>query len=233
MYVPEHFASDDMGLARALVEAHPFGTLVAGRADGAFEIAHIPFVLDPGEPFGRLRAHVARANPIAAMLDRPLPVLAVFVGPHAYVTPRWYERPRDSVPTWNYAAVHVHGTARRIDDEHEVRLLLSDLTARHERGAAEPWTLDGLAPERVANLLRGITAFSIEVTRVESKRKLSQNKPADRAGVIAGLRERRADSDSALADLMAGEPTCFSPLTPPLSTVTAAITARQPIGGTG
>ncbi len=205
MYVPEHFASDDMGLARALVEAHSFGMLVVAGTDGDVEIAHLPFVLDPGDPFGRLRAHVARANPIAAMLDRPLPVVAVFVGPHAYVTPRWYERPRDNVPTWNYAAVHVHGTARRIDEEPEVRRLLSDLTARHERGAAEPWTLDGLAPDRLANLLRGITAFSIEVTRVESKRKLSQNKPTDRAGVIAGLRARGADGDSALADLMAGE----------------------------
>lgn len=194
-----------MGLARALVEAHPFGTLVVGRADGAVEIAHVPFVLDPGEPFGRLRAHVARPNPIAAMLDRPLPVVAVFLGPHGYVTPRWYGRPRDNVPTWNYAAVHAHGTARRIDDDRDVRQLLSDLTGRHERGAAEPWTLEGLAPDRLANLLRGITAFSIEVTRVESKRKLSQNKPADRAGVISGLRARSADGDSALADLMTDE----------------------------
>jgi len=199
MYVPEHFASDDMGLARALVETHAFGMLVAGRGD-AFEIAHIPFVLDPGEPFGRLRAHVARANPIAAMLERPVPVVAVFTGPHAYVTPRWYEQPSDSVPTWNYAAVHVHGLARRMEDESEVRRLLADLTARHERGATEPWTLDDLSPERLERSLRGITAFAIEVTRVESKRKLSQNKSAaDRAGVVAGLRARGDPGDATLA----------------------------------
>jgi transcriptional regulator len=203
MYVPEDFASDDMGLARALVEAHAFGMLVAGRGDGAFEITHLPFVLDPGEPFGRLRAHVARANPIAEMLERPVPVVAVFTGPHGYVTPRWYEQPHDSVPTWNYAAVHVHGTARRLDDERDVRRLLADLTARHERGAAVPWTLDGLTPERLERSLRAITAFTIEVTRVESKRKLSQNKsPADRAGVIAGLRERGGEGDDALVRWM-------------------------------
>jgi transcriptional regulator len=203
MYVPEHFASDDMGLARALVEAHAFGTLVAGPADGTFDIAHVPFVLDPGEPFGRLRTHVALANPIASMLERPVPVVAVFLGPHGYVTPRWYDHPQDNVPTWNYAAVHVHGTARRIDDAHEVRRLLADLTARYERGAADPWTPEVLQPERLERLLRGITAFAIEVTRVESKRKLSQNKSApDRIGVIAGLRARRTEVDAALAELM-------------------------------
>jgi transcriptional regulator len=203
MYVPEDFASDDMGLARALVEAHAFGMLVAGRGDGAFEITHVPFVLDPGEPFGRLRAHVARGNPIAEMLERPLPVVAVFTGPHGYVTPRWYEQPHDSVPTWNYTAVHVHGMARRLDDESDVRRLLGDLTARHERGATEPWTLADLTPERLERSLRGITAFAIEVTRVESKRKLSQNKSAaDRAGVIAGLRARGGEGDAALVRWM-------------------------------
>lgn len=206
MYVPEHFASDDMGLARALVEQHAFGTLVAGRPDGGLEIAHLPFALDPGEPFGRLRAHVARANPISATLERPLAVVAVFMGPHGYVTPRWYEHPRDNVPTWNYAAVHVHGTARRIEDETDVRRLLTDLTAGYERGAAEPWRPEALDPERMARLLRGITAFAIDVTRVEAKRKLSQNKsPGDRSGIIAGLRARGGPGDDPLAVLMSDE----------------------------
>ena len=206
MYIPEHFASNDMDLARALVEAHTFGTLVAGRADGALEIAHLPFVLDRGEPFGRLRAHVARANPISEMLEQPVPVVAVFVGPHGYVTPSWYERPRDNVPTWNYAAVHVSGMARRIREEPDVRQLVADLTARYEHRATDPWTPESLEPERLGWLLRGITAFEIEVTRVESKRKLTQNKsPADRAGVIAGLRESGGDENLALARLMEDE----------------------------
>jgi transcriptional regulator len=206
MYRPQPFASDDMSQARALVEAHAFGTLVAGRSDGALEIAHVPFVLDPGEPFGRLRAHIARANPISALLDRPLPVLAVFVGPHTYVTPRWYEQPRDNVPTWNYAAVHVHGIARRMDDGDEVRRLLADLTARYERDAVEPWTAESLAPERFEGLLRGLSAFAIDVTRVESTRKLSQNRSeADRARVVAELRERRDPGDETIASLMAEE----------------------------
>lgn len=203
MYAPEPFASEDMDRARALVEAHAFGMLVTASGDGSVEIAHVPFVLDPGVPFGRLRAHVARGNPVASMLERPLPVVAAFVGPHAYVTPRWYVQPRDNVPTWNYAAVHVHGVASRIDDDAEVLRLLADLTARHERGAAEPWTTDALPPERLARLLRGITAFAIEVTRVESKRKLSQNKSAaDRKGVTMGLRASGLDADAALARLM-------------------------------
>lgn len=207
MYVPEAFASNDMDLARALVEAHAFGTLVAGRSDGTFEITHLPFVLEPGEPFGTLLAHVACANPIAEMLERPVPVVAVFQGPHAYVTPRWYEQPYETVPTWNYVAVHVHGTARKIDDEGEVRRLLAELTSRYEQGAAEPWIAGHVRRERLAELLAAITAFSIEVTRVESKRKLSQNKsPADRAGVIEGLRARGGDGDAAVAKLMDDEP---------------------------
>jgi transcriptional regulator len=203
MYIPEAFASADMSRARAIVDAHSFGTLIAARDEGRLEIAHIPFVLDPGEPFGRLRGHLARANPIAAELERPLAVTAVFLGPHAYVTPRWYEEPHNHVPTWNYAAVHVHGTARRMDDQREVLALLADLTAHFEGNVAERWSVDRLDPERLARLLQGITAFTLDVERVESKRKLSQNRsPADHAGVVAGLKGRATGDDERLAALM-------------------------------
>lgn len=203
MYIPEAFASADMPAARAIVDAHSFGTLIAAGNGGGLEIAHIPFILAPAEPFGRLRGHLARANPIAAMLERPLPVTAVFLGPHAYVSPRWYEDPRNNVPTWNYAVVHVHGTARRIDETRDVIALLTDLTARFEGDGAGRWSVGGLAPERLAGLLRGITAFTLEVERVESKRKLSQNRPlTDRTGVVAGLRGRGIGDDEALAALM-------------------------------
>jgi transcriptional regulator len=203
MYIPEAFANVDMPRARAIVDTHSFGTLIAARGGGGLEIAHIPFVLDPGEPFGRLRGHLARANPIAALLEQPIAATAVFLGPHAYVTPRWYEDPRNNVPTWNYAAVHVHGTARQMDDPHQVIAFLADLTARFEGSVAEPWSIDRLASERLAGLLRGITAFTLDVERVESKHKLSQNRsPADRAGVVAGLKGRATGDDDLLAALM-------------------------------
>jgi transcriptional regulator len=135
--------------------------------------------------------------------ERPLAVTAVFLGPHAYVSPRWYEDPRSNVPTWNYAAVHVHGTARRLDDPREVLALLADLTAEYERGAETPWSLDGLDAGRLENLLRGITAFVVDVEHFESKRKLSQNRSStDRVRVEEALRRRGAADDHALADLM-------------------------------
>ena len=125
MYIPAHFAEPDVARARALVLANSFGMLVVPGADGAVEMAHLPFLLDAEPaPLGTLRAHVARANPIASMLAPSHPVIAVFSGPHAYVSPRWYENPRRNVPTWNYAAVHAHGVATRIDERSEAPLEL-------------------------------------------------------------------------------------------------------------
>src|SRR5580704_6159043 len=113
MYIPADFAEPDIARARALMNAHSFGMLVVPSSDGAPEVGHIPFLIDPEPaPFGRLRAHVALGNPIAARLASAPRVVAVFQGPHAYVTPRWYEEPAANVPTWNFTAVHAHGVAR-------------------------------------------------------------------------------------------------------------------------
>jgi transcriptional regulator len=191
MYVPEHFAEPDVGVARAFIEAHSFGTLIVPRSGSVPDVAHIPFVLDQRPaPLGTLRAHVARANPIAALLlASDLPVLAVFTGPHAYVSPRWYEAPRKNVPTWNFTAVHAHGVARRIEAREEVLRALADLTSKHETDPADPWDVGMADRDYVERLLGGIVAFSIRVVRFETKMKLSQNRPpADRLRVIERLR---------------------------------------------
>src|SRR6185312_17280627 len=163
MYRPESFRDDDPSRWRAIVEAHGFATLNAPRADGALEIAHLPFLLDPGEPHGTLRAHVARANPFAKMLDARPRVTVVFQGPHAYVSPRWYAAPRASVPTWNYVVVHAHGVARAIDDRAEARRAVADLTAKYEAGSAAPWTIDAIEAGIEDGLLGAIRAFAIDV----------------------------------------------------------------------
>jgi transcriptional regulator len=211
VYIPSHFADADPAHARALIDENPFGMLIvpaAPTASGALEIAHIPFVLDPAParsgPLATLRAHVARANPIGALLVPSLPVIAVFTGPHAYVSPRWYEAPARSVPTWNFTAVHAHGVATRVDDRAEVLRMLTELTGRHEAGAAEPWSPANADGPYIDKLLGGIVAFTIRIDRFETKRKLSQNRPlVERAGVIAGLRARGAPGDEALAAKMA------------------------------
>jgi transcriptional regulator len=204
MYVPEHFAEPDVAVARSLIEAHSFGTLIVPRPGGVPDVAHIPFVLDAGPaPLGTLRAHVARANPIGALLANEIPVLAVFTGPHAYVSPRWYEAPRKNVPTWNFTAVHAHGIARRIDAREDKLRALADLTSKHETDPSDPWNVEMADRDYVERLLGGIVAFSISIERFETKMKLSQNRPqGDRLRVIERLRERRGPDDEAIAAMI-------------------------------
>src|SRR5688572_28710499 len=126
MYTPELFRERDTGRLHDLIDANPFGMLLA-RADGTVEIAHVPFVLDrDAAPSGRLRVHVARANPIWKLAAAGRPLVAVFSGPHAYVSASWYEAPLEQVPTWNYAVVHAHGRAAGPMAKDELRELLAD-----------------------------------------------------------------------------------------------------------
>ncbi len=207
VYIPSHFSEPNVQRVHALIEAHSFGMLIVPRADGEMEIAHIPFLLDADPascgPYGTLRAHVARANPVGARISASARVIAIFTGPHAYVTPRWYEAPATNVPTWNFTAVHAHGVARRIDSRDEVRRALGDLAAKHEGNIAEPWTIEGADAGCIESLLTGIVAFSICIDRLEAKFKLSQNRPqADRARVVRGLRERGGPDDGAVASIL-------------------------------
>jgi transcriptional regulator len=204
MYVPDHFAEHDVERARALIAAHSFGMLVVPRAAGTPEIAHLPFLLDAEPaPYGTIRAHVARANPLAKLLANELPVVAIFTGPHAYVSPRWYAAPATNVPTWNFTTVHAHGVARRIDDRGAVLAAVADLAAVHEAGAPSPWSTSGADPGHIENLLGGIVAFAIRIERFDAKFKLSQNRPReDRLRVVEKLRERNGVDDEAIARMI-------------------------------
>jgi transcriptional regulator len=204
IYLPSSFAEHDLGLLHDLIEAHSFGMLVTTEAGAgaAPMIAHLPFLLDRGQgPQGTLLVHVARANPIRSALAAGAPVLAVFRGPHGYVSPGWYTS-RDTVPTWNYAVVHVHAAPRVLDD-HELLASLAGLAATHERGEPEPWTLADLTAETLGELFPAIAGFALTVTAIEGKLKLSQNRrPSDREGVLRGLLRRGAADDASLAELM-------------------------------
>ena len=182
MYVPEHFAERDVAALHAFVRQHGFALLVTAKG-GAFEASHVPLWLDAERGrHGTLVGHVARANPHARCFDGVTRGLAVFSGPHAYVSPAWYERP--SVPTWNYVAVHAEGVPRRIEEAAEVRLLLERLTEVYEGEGG----FAALPQDLVERLSRGIVAFELPIERLTGKAKLSQNKTAgDRAGVIRGL----------------------------------------------
>jgi transcriptional regulator len=205
MYIPEPFAFPDHATAELhdLVDAYNFGILIAQGA--VLEAAHLPFVLDRSRgPLGTLIAHVARANPIWRRFTAGLEVLAVFQGPHAYVSPDWYAG-RGLVPTWNYLAVHAYGVPRILESEIAVTAALSRLTATMEAGLAPkpPWALSELAEPSLAALKRGVVAFEIEIARLEGKRKLNQNRTAaDRASVIEALEASGAAEAQAVARAM-------------------------------
>lgn len=200
MYVPDAFRVDDPAVLHDVIRENAFGLLVTVEEGEPFA-NHVPFLLDEtAGPRGTLLFHLARANPQAAALGRGCPALAVFQGPHGYVSPAWYEDRAASVPTWNFVAVHARGTATAIGDAQAVDALLRRLGARYEAGMPEPWTPDELAPRRLAGLHAAIVAFSMPIARIDGKFKLSQNRsPGDRAGVVAAL---RTGGDAALADAM-------------------------------
>jgi transcriptional regulator len=190
MYLPAHFRADDPLAWRTLAREFPFATLVT-PAGGDVLVDHAPLLLDPARgPHGTLRGHLAAANPHARALASGARTTAVFRGPDAYVTPSWYG-PGLHVPTWNYAVVHASGRARALAGRDAHVALLADLVRTFEAKFERPWVFDPDVPG-TEGLLRAIVGFEIEVDRVETKLKLSQNRePDDRARV----RERLAASD--------------------------------------
>ena len=194
MYLPKHFEETRVDLLHGLIHAHPLGTLIT-LTPGGLDANHLPFEIDPAPaPFGTLRGHVARANPVWREFSRDVEALVVFQGPSTYVSPAWYETKQETgkvVPTWNYAVVHAHGILRVIDDPAWLRDFVTTLTDRHEAGRPEPWRVTDAPAEYVESMLRAIVGLELAVTRLVGKWKVSQNRPeADRLGVVAGLLAR-------------------------------------------
>jgi transcriptional regulator len=195
MYVPKHFEAQDERLLWSLIHEHSFGTLLT-VVDGEPFASHLPFSIDRDARL--LHCHVARANPQWQHVARSPRVLAIFAGPHGYVSPTSYAE-RGGVPTWNYAVVHAHGDAVCVDDLEHKRRHVEGLAAKYERGRAAPWI-----PDYDVRRLAGIVGIEIRIAKLEGKLKLSQNRSAaDRAGVIAQLQETGRDEDAELARLMA------------------------------
>jgi len=197
LYVPKHFRQEDEAALVALIEENAFGTLVTSSPEGALHVSHIPFRVEREGGKLRLLGHLARANPHWQALEPAREIVAVFQGPHAYVSPGWYQN-HPAVPTWNYAVVHAHGRARLMD-EAELHALVHELSTQYEAGREKPWRMGDLPPDYVSSMLSAIVGFELTVERLEGKFKLSQNRPADRERVIAAL---DAEGEHALAALM-------------------------------
>ncbi len=208
MYIPPAFKIDDDRKLAKFIGQHSFATVITqdGGTPGAPFASQIPILFDP-DPVGtgRLLGHVARANPQWNHFENSSQeVLVIFHGPHAYISPRWYET-GPAVPTWNYAAVHVYGRASLIADDLRLKDLVMRMVRFYEGDGPDAWRGD-LPDEYMAKMLKGIAGFEIAITRMEGKFKLSQNRPKnDIAGVHTALSQSDDAGDRMLADLMRDE----------------------------
>jgi len=208
MYTPAHFRVSEPAALHRIIAAHPLGVLVTSH-EGSLDANHIPFEFDPQiGPLGRLSAHVARANPVWQQCLAGADVLVIFRGKESYISPNWYPSKHEThrqVPTWNYEVVHAHGRLRVRDDEKFLRGVLARLTRVHEAQEPRPWKMGDSAPEYIDMMLRAVVGLEIDITALEGKSKLSQNRePRDIAGAVQMMRQRGSDE---LAQAMEKPPT--------------------------
>ncbi|MBL8511647.1 MAG: FMN-binding negative transcriptional regulator, partial [Betaproteobacteria bacterium] len=164
MYLPEHFREERLEAMHQLIHDYPLGMLVTQSAAG-LSANHIPFLMDPEPtPYGTLRGHVARHNPVWQEHRADLDALVVFQGPDAYISPNWYPSKAEHgkvVPTWNYAVVHAYGPLKVVDDSDWLRHFLGNLTDRHESHQPAPWHLDDAPEDYLQATLRAIVGIEI------------------------------------------------------------------------
>lgn len=202
MYSPEHFKETNPERISALIKDNPLGMLITAP-DGEPFVSHLPFILENSAGSqGKLLGHMARANPQWQHFVEGSKVLVVFQGPHAYVSPSWYSSP--GVPTWNYAVVHLRGIPRLLEGESELEALVEQITHVHESNLPNPWK-PNLTGERRSKLLNMIVGFEIEITHIQGKFKLSQNRPLeDQRSVVDKLSQSNNQTEAAVAKLMSG-----------------------------
>ena len=190
MYVPGFTRIDDLADIHAVMRAHPLAQFVTATADGLLA-SPLPLMVDPSEgEFGTIYGHLARPNP-----QWSTPVLgeamAIFMGAEAYVSPSFYATKAEThkvVPTWNYENVHAYGQVEFFDDPTRLLDVVTCLTERHEGGRAAPWAVSDAPADFIQSMLKGIVGLRMPISRLEGKRKMSQNRTAaDRAGVAEGL----------------------------------------------
>jgi transcriptional regulator len=199
VYIPASFAETDTTKLHDFMRRYSFAILTSHGQDGLVA-SHLPLLLDVSTgPKGRLIGHLARANPHWRRLEGE--VMAIFSGPHTYVSPSWYEE-GGTVPTWNYVAVHAYGIGHVVEDPDDLLDILRKSVHTYESARPEPWVFDESAPH-VEKMLKSIVGFRVEITRLEGKWKISQNQPVERRQKVLRALEARTDEDSkAIAALM-------------------------------
>jgi len=203
MYIPKHFKGRGPESAIAFMQRFNFATMITS-VDGVPQATHLPFVIKAVGEKITLTSHLAKANGHWKHIEDNTN-LVIFSEPHAYISPRHYEK-AENVPTWNYLAVHAYGKAKLASDEHEVLAILEQMMMAYEPAYKDQW--DSLPTAFKQKKVRGICAFSIEVTDLQSKEKLSQNKSdAEREAIITTLSESSSTNENVLAAYMSGKTT--------------------------
>ncbi len=208
MYVPHYFKNEDIKEVRDFIDKNGFGILVScgeaaprpvrqAQGDSAQFIpvaTHIPLLLDKDEQgLDILSGHIARMNPHHKLFTSDAKVLAILLGPHAYVSSSWYSH--ENVPTWNYIAVHIYGTLKIIDDDRLYRQLKL-LVEKYEKTSEKPVNLESMSQTYVKKQMGGIVGFEIQIEEIQAAYKLSQNRNVqDHANIIHEL-EKRGDAQS-------------------------------------
>lgn len=205
MYVPPAFREDDPSTLRQIMREARLSTIVTATSEGLIATP-LPLILDESEgEHGVLYGHLAKANP-QWKLPATGEALAIFSGPDAYVTPSWYAAKREHgkvVPTWNYVAVHAYGQAEFFEDEDRLREVVTRLTNLYEHPRAEPWAVTDAPEAFIKSQLKGIVGLRLPVSRIEGKRKMSQNRSAeDRDGVAQGLMSSERITDRMVSALI-------------------------------
>ncbi len=199
VYIPSHFSAVEHAAIARLMHDYSFATLITpGETEPV--VTHLPLLhIADCEPHGTLLGHVARANPHWRKAEASESI-AIFHGPHAYVSPSWYAKPTTAVPTWNYVVAHAHGTIKLAEDAAATRAILDLMIHRFESTRTLPWQL-GLDQKGLDAMVSAIIGFRLKVKRIDAKFKLSQNRdPVDRARVVAALDgEHYADATATAA----------------------------------
>ncbi|MEQ1635412.1 MAG: FMN-binding negative transcriptional regulator [Methylococcales bacterium] len=200
MYLPEQYKETNPERISEFIKSHSFGILITSP-NGAPFASHLPFLFEPSSGSrGKLLGHMARANPQWQHFAENLELLVVFQGPHAYISPSWYSSP--GVPTWNYTTIHIKGKPLLIENESQLETLVEQLTSIHEANLPTPWK-PNLIGERRSKLLNMIVGFEIEITDIQAKFKLSQNRPLeDQLRIINELSQSNHQIETAVAKLM-------------------------------
>jgi transcriptional regulator len=200
MYTPAAFVEPDLDKLHDFIQAHSFGVLTT-QQDGIPFGTHLPFLLDRADsPNGTLVGHMARANPQWQQANGQT-ALAIFSGPHAYISPTWYEA-EHVVPTWNYVAVHVYGQVQVIEDRDRLLQIVEATVTTYEQSMPRPWSMPRI-DTFVERMLAQIVGFRINIEKIEGKWKLNQNHPPERRLKVAqGLKERKTENATAIADLI-------------------------------